>query len=299
MKQIILTIGCPGSGKSTWAKEYARTHPGFYVVNRDNIRVGLMGIEARNEYKYSKAKERIVTNMQLDMAQRILETDGTKGVIIADTNLNASRISLWKEFAKTHNCSLHEEVFDVPWLELLKRNLHRGEGAVPVPVLRSMFWAFCEYKGLPVYNGTPDKPKAVIFDVDGTLAKMVGRSPYDLEKCGTDIPNLMVVSYAKMLHSQGYKIIVVSGRESGTKDEPTRYYGMTSKWIEEQSIHADEHLQRAQGDSRSDMIVKEEIFWRDIAPNYDVKLAVDDRAQVVEMWRRVGVECWQVDHGDF
>ncbi|WP_441347838.1 phosphatase domain-containing protein, partial [Staphylococcus aureus] len=25
----------------------------------------------------------------------------------------------------------------------------------------------------------------------------------------------------------------------------------------------------------------------------------DDRTQVVEMWRRIGVECWQVASGDF
>ncbi|BBG28735.1 Hypothetical protein KMC15_gp187 [Escherichia phage KIT03] len=30
-----------------------------------------------------------------------------------------------------------------------------------------------------------------------------------------------------------------------------------------------------------------------------MKLAIDDRTQVVEMWRRIGVECWQVDSGDF
>lgn len=299
MKQLIVTVGCPGSGKSTWAQEYCKTRPGWYVVNRDNIRVGLMGITNRNEYKYSKAREQIVTDTAKMQIMAIMAKESTKGVIVADTNLNENRRDDFKNLAGVEGWSYHEEVFDVPWLELLKRNLHRGEGAVPVDVLRQMFWKFCEYKGMPVYNGTPGKPKAVIFDVDGTLAKMVGRSPYDLEKCGTDYPNPMVVSYAKMLHDQGYKIIVVSGRESGTKDEPTRYYDLTSKWIEEQSIHADDHLQRAQGDSRSDMIVKEEIFWRDIAPYYDVKLAVDDRAQVVEMWRRIGVECWQVDHGDF
>ncbi len=60
-----------------------------------------------------------------------------------------------------------------------------------------------------------------------------------------------------------------------------------------------EHFQRKHGDSRKDDVVKEEIFWDRIADRYNVKLAVDDRAQVVEMWRRIGVECWQVAHGDF
>lgn len=300
MKQLILTVGCPGSGKSTWAKEYCATRPGWYVVNRDNIRVGLMGITARNEYKYSKAREKLVTEIMEEQIFAIMAKESTKGVIVADTNLNEDRRSVFKIYAESNGWSYYEEVFDVPWVELLKRNLHRGEGAVPQDVLRQMFWKFCEYQKKPVYDGTPGKPKAVIFDVDGTLAKMVGRSPYDLEKCDTDIINPMVVELSKMYHRQGYAIIVVSGRESGTSEEPMKYYHMTRRWVENfAEVPLEMQCQREQGDSRSDMIVKEEIFWNKIAPHYDVKLAVDDRAQVVEMWRRIGVECWQVDHGDF
>lgn len=299
MKQLILTVGCPGSGKSTWAQEYCKTRPGWYVVNRDNIRVGLMGITARNEYKYSKAREQIVTDTAKMQIMAIMAKESTKGVIVADTNLNENRRDEFKNLAGVEGWSYHEEVFDVPWTELLKRNLHRGEGAVPIDVLRQMFWKFCEYQGKPVYDGTPGKPKAVIFDVDGTLAKMVGRSPYDLEKCDTDIINPMVVELARSYFRDGYAVIVVSGRESGTKDDEIKYKVMTRKWLTDKFIPFTEHFQREQGDSRGDMIVKEEIFWRDIAPYYDVKLAVDDRAQVVEMWRRIGVECWQVDHGDF
>lgn len=299
MKQIIVTVGCPGSGKSTWAQEYCKTRPGWYVVNRDNIRVGLMGITNRNEYKYSKAREQIVTDTAKMQIMAIMAKESTKGVIVADTNLNENRRDDFKNLAGVEGWSYHEEVFDVPWTELLKRNLHRGEGAVPIDVLRQMFWKFCEYQGKPVYDGTPGKPKAVIFDVDGTLAKMVGRSPYDLEKCDTDTINPMVVELARSYFRDGYAVIVVSGRESGTKDDEIKYKVMTRKWLTDKFIPFTEHFQREQGDSRGDMIVKEEIFWRDIAPYYDVKLAVDDRAQVVEMWRRIGVECWQVDHGDF
>ena len=78
-----------------------------------------------------------------------------------------------------------------------------------------------------------------------------------------------------------------------------KYYYMTRRWVEDMGIPAVMHCQREQGDSRSDMIVKEEIFWNKIAPHFDVKLAVDDRDQVVEMWRRIGVECWQVNFGNF
>lgn len=300
MKKIILTIGCPGSGKSTWAREFIAKNPGFYNINRDDYRQSIMGHEERDEYKYTKKKEGIVTYMQHDVANMILCQDATKGVIVSDTNLNPERRKVWEEFAKELGHQIEYKVFDVPWTELVKRNSKRGTKAVPIDVLRSMYSRMREYLGLPVYKGTPGKPKAVIFDVDGTLAKMVDRSPYDLEKCDTDAINPMVVELSKMYALMGYQIVVVSGRESGTEEDPTKYYRMTRKWVEDiAGVPLVMQCQREQGDIRKDDVVKEEIFWKHIAPHFDVKLAIDDRNQVVEMWRRIGVECWQVASGDF
>lgn len=299
MKKIILTVGCPGSGKSTWAREFIAKNPGFFNINRDDYRQSIMGHEERDEYKYTKKKESIVTYMQHDAAHMILCQDGTKGVIISDTNLNPERRLVWEEYAKEWGYEVVYQVFDVPWTELVKRNAKRGTKAVPIDVLRSMYSRMREYKGLPVYKGTPGKPKAVIFDLDGTLALHVARGPYELDKLSTDAPNLMVVEYVKMLHQAGYTIITVSGRESGTEEARLKYYVMTRDWLLQNDIPFNLHIQRVQGDTRKDDVVKEEIFWKHIAPNYDVKLAVDDRNQVVEMWRRIGLECWQVNHGDF
>ncbi|UCR81208.1 3'-phosphatase, 5'-polynucleotide kinase [Escherichia phage PSD2002] len=301
MKKIILTVGCPGSGKSTWTREFIAKNPGYFNINRDDYRQSIMGHEERDQYKYSKKKEGIVTCMQFDAAKGILYGgDSVKGVIISDTNLNPERRLMWETFAKEYGWKVEYKVFDVPWTELVKRNNKRGSKAVPIDVLRSMYSHMRAYLGLPVYTGTPGKPKAVIFDVDGTLAKMADRSPYDLEKCDTDVINPMVVELSKMYANMGYQIIVVSGRESGTKEDPMKYYRMTRKWVEDfAGVPLVMQCQREQGDDRKDDIVKEEIFWEKIAPHFDVKLAIDDRTQVVEMWRRIGVECWQVAHGDF
>lgn len=299
MKKIILTVGCPGSGKSTWAREYIAKNPGFFNINRDDYRQSIMGHENRDEYKYTKKKESIVTLMQQDSAHTILCQDGTKGVIISDTNLNPERRLAWEEYAKQWGHQVEYQVFDVPWTELVKRNTKRGTKSVPIDVLRSMYSHMREYKGLPVYKGTPGKPKAVIFDLDGTLADNEHRSPYDLENCDKDTPKEMVIEYLKMLRNKGYKIITVSGREGGTAEDPYKYRRMTQKWLLDHCSGSDEHFQRLQGDSRKDDVVKEEIFWELISERYDVKLAVDDRNQVVEMWRRIGVECFQVNHGDF
>jgi predicted kinase len=38
MKTCILMAGIPGSGKSTWARAYAKTHPNTVVVDTDETR---------------------------------------------------------------------------------------------------------------------------------------------------------------------------------------------------------------------------------------------------------------------
>ncbi|QQG32115.1 polynucleotide 5'-kinase and 3'-phosphatase [Citrobacter phage CkP1] len=295
MKKIILTVGAPGSGKSTWANEFVSKNPGWYILSRDDFREKLFGLDARNNYKYSKQREKAVTSAQIASAESLLELEHTKGVIVADTNLNPVTVNKWElQFVNKHEIELKK--FHVPWTELIKRNQYRGDKAVPIDVLRH-FYQLMEVKN--IYVPDSSLPKAVIFDLDGTLADNSHRSPYDLTLCGKDSPKEMVIMLLKMLREKGYKILTVSGRESGTKEDETIYRRITQKWVLDHVGETHGHYQRKQGDSRKDDIVKEEIFWKHIAGNYNVKLAVDDRAQVVEMWRRIGVECWQVAHGDF
>lgn len=298
MKEVILTVGCPGSGKSTWANEFVRLNPGYFILTRDDFREKLFGLDARNQYKYSKQREKAVTVAQLGAASELLHLEATKGIIVADTNLNPITVKNWKEVCEKRGFKLTLKEFHVPWTELVRRNSYRGEKAVPIEVLRRMY-ADQNPKKYVASEYPEGRPKAVIFDIDGTLALMNDRSPYDLEKCGEDTPNLMVVNLLRMFHEKGYTILTVSGRESGTKEEPLRYYDMTVEWLNKLDIPWYQHMQRQQGDQRKDDIVKEEIFWNKIVQHYDVKLAVDDRNQVVEMWRRLGIECWQVNHGDF
>ena len=43
MATMILLSAIPGSGKSTWAKEYQRTHPNTYIVASDEVRKKVSG----------------------------------------------------------------------------------------------------------------------------------------------------------------------------------------------------------------------------------------------------------------
>ena len=51
MKKLIMLSAFPASGKTTWAKEYQRTHENVYIINSDEIR---MELTAGNYHDRSK-----------------------------------------------------------------------------------------------------------------------------------------------------------------------------------------------------------------------------------------------------
>jgi hypothetical protein len=149
------------------------------------------------------------------------------------------------------------------------------------------------------------KPRAVIFDVDGTLALRDETDPnvrawYDWARVGEDLPNPAVVELAHMVVNQyhspagGPALLVVSGRDAICRDD-------TDYWLcDEYEIFHQGLFMRAHKDNRKDSIVKREIYERDIAPRWDVAWVVDDRQQVVDMWRdELGLTCFQVAPGKF
>jgi hypothetical protein len=139
-------------------------------------------------------------------------------------------------------------------------------------------------------------PAAVIFDIDGTLAIMGPRSPYDFSKVDVDTPNEIVIEHYKLWAEQrkagNVKIFIVSGRSSSCRE-------LTEAWLVKHNIAYDELHMRPAGDSRSDNIIKLEIFNDNFRDLYNVKVVFDDRNKVVKMWRDLGLTCFQVAPGNF
>ena len=139
------------------------------------------------------------------------------------------------------------------------------------------------------------KPDAVLVDVDGTLAtRVTDRTPYEWQRVGEDAPVAAVVAAVRALHAAGHPIIVVSGR-----DEECR--AQTESWLlHHLAIPHEMLLMRRAKDNRRDDIVKRELYERHVAGRYDVAFVLDDRAQVVRMWRnQLNLVCFQVAEGDF
>lgn len=137
----------------------------------------------------------------------------------------------------------------------------------------------------------PTLPKAVICDIDGTLAHMVNRSPYDPTKYLDDeVDDFIHWAFARL--SENATRIIVSGRDVDYKAD-------TEQWLANHGITYDFLYMRPYKDKRNDAIVKREIYETYIKGKYDVRCVLDDRNRVVKMWREQGLKCLQVADGDF
>lgn len=133
--------------------------------------------------------------------------------------------------------------------------------------------------------------RAVVVDIDGTVALHGDRSPYDFTLVSNDSPNEPVVDLVRLL-ADFCRIVFVSGRDDSCESE-------TREWLDEHVGVEFDLFMRVTGDQRKDSAVKQEIFENLVRPNHDVWLVLDDRDQTVAMWRSLGLTCLQVAPGDF
>lgn len=290
--KITLTVGVSGSGKSTWAASQVRKSGGKTIqLNRDDVRFSLFCVDTWAQYHFTAQREGLVSKIIEAAARRAV--DNKQNIIVSDTNLNPATRQKWADFAKEHGYEFELHYMPCTWDELIARNTVRGARALPEKVLKKQYSEFMfQFGGWRKYVPDVTKPKAVIFDVDGTLMDNSGRNAFDWSRVMEDTPRQQVVELWHAMSELGYQCLVVSGRDGVCFDA-------TAQSLNDAGIYPVEHFQRKQGDFRKDAIIKEEIFWEKIAPNYNVQLVVDDRKQVVEMWRRLGIQTWQVDEGDF
>ncbi len=135
---------------------------------------------------------------------------------------------------------------------------------------------------------------AIICDIDGTLAQMGDRSPYDWKKVGIDTVNQAVADVVEAMRNDHKVIIFLSGRDGSALEA-------TIKWLEKYSLSTSKdylYLRKA-GDNRKDTIIKKELYEKYIKGKFSVLFVLDDRDQMVKMWREEGLTCFQVAEGNF
>ena len=140
------------------------------------------------------------------------------------------------------------------------------------------------------------KPTAIICDVDGTVALMHGnRGPFDWDKVSTDKPNQWVIDLiVSYYNGTSCQVIFLSGRCDECFDD-------TKAWLEEYvDIPFELYMRPKAQEFEKDAKIKHEIYVNQIKPKYNVQFVIDDRKQVVDMWRNVaGLKVAQVAEGNF
>ena len=303
MSKLLILVGAPGSGKSTFARYFLRTEDNWIRVNRDDFRLMQFGDSLMipfYEERISKMVEASVLTLLKSDTNVIIDATNTSLRTIQDM------IHTYTEYA-----DISFKVFDLPVDELVKRcdkryeetgkfisksvvernvaNLkHTLEKFDFAPIPRKVQVATTSY-------ATQDKnlPKSVICDLDGTLSLLNGRDPYNAATCDNDLLNEPVAAALKMAKRRGYQVISLSGREDKFREPTVRF-------LDKHQIGYDLLLMRTSNDFRKDNIIKRELFEGEIQGKYFVEFLLDDRNQVVDMWRKdLHLPCFQVNYGDF
>lgn len=219
-------------------------------------------------------------------------------IIVDNTHFNTSHKERIQSLCKENNYEFIEKFFNT-WLQTcIRRNENRRTAKVPQFAIENMYnkaielWYKFEEVDDNKYIPDTTKPKAVIFDIDGTLAKMNWRSPYDYtENLMTDILNTPIYNLYNLYKKWWYEILIFTWRKKEWDE-------FTHKWLNNYWITYTEFMSRADWDDRCDTIIKKEFFDL-VKDKYNIELCVDDRDRVVDMYRWLWLTVLQVDYWNF
>lgn len=299
MSKLIILVGISASGKSTFAEQMlASKDESFIRVSRD-------------EYRYMWKNSGVVSEkLEGLISKRVMQDIGyflrnKMNVIYDATNLTARYLN---EFVEAFNCDAEIEfvVFDVDVDECIRRDDLRKR-TVGESVIRNQFQKFetlkknYDFSTLPkkkrkyqVQSVDPKKADCVCVDIDGTIADLGDRDPYATQGVLNDKVNKSVLSVMQSMKRDNpyLDIILVSGREDKVNKE-------TIQWLKTNKVPYDELYMRRTGDRRKDAQIKKEIYNEHILPYYNVLFVIDDRQQVVDQLRSMGLTVFQVAEGNF
>ena len=123
-----------------------------------------------------------------------------------------------------------------------------------------------------------EKINAIIVDLDGTLAILNSRGPFEWENVGNDNLNQPIAELMAMSQKNGYKTIILSGRDEAASEK-------TIKWLNQNDIIYDKLHLRPSNNQMSNADYKRMIFINEIQAKYNVLFILEDLPEVVKMWR--------------
>lgn len=304
MSKLILCLGISGSGKTTWAKQWAEESPTNRIrLNYDDIRTML------GKYWVPERESLVLSIFNTGLNEAM----SNKYDIVIDnmSNLNPKHIDEYKFIVESYNESddddntyeLEFKLFDTPVEVCIerdsKRSLPIGEKVIRQQWKRYRDFIIQQYiKSMPPKAKQDSKlPHCIIVDMDATLCFNISARPFfgpgAAEGMVNDIPITEVCNLVKhYCDSSNADFIILTGRDESCRKA-------TMDWLEVNELHPTKLLMRPNGSFLPGPEQKKLIYEREIKDKYYVDFVIDDSSKVVKMWRELGFVCLQPNEGKF
>ncbi len=299
MSKLIICRGIQGSGKSTFAKEWAKEDPKNRVrFNWDDMR-NMMG-----EYW---VPERENTGIMKTLRASFLNEMMQKGwdIIIDNMNLNPKDWEFYEGVVKSFNettsgikYEIEYKDFFTPVEECIRRDAMRpnpiGEQVIRATWKRYRHFIICKeiedkFYGTKTYD--KDKKDCIVVDMDSTLCVNLTKRPFYTDdwadKCLYDTPLIGPISIVRAQKMTGTcDVIIITGRSEEGRTQ-------TEEWLKTYNVPYDRLYMRGTNDFTKGDAFKEKILKTFILPKYNVLFAIDDDDKCVKMFRNNGLICLQ------
>jgi len=283
---LFLLVGPQGSGKTTLAKEYEKN--GYIRISQDD-----QGKDGHWE--------------------KFIEALNNGDPIVVDRiNLTKKQRRRYINEARRKNYYTSIVVLYLNKDECRKRcNARTNHPSITNPQItdKALDYFFRTY--VPVEDDEADevihkyeqesKIPAIVVDLDGTLCDIEHRRHHVrcddpdwtafFEGMSEDTPNDWCVQLINKFRDT-HNIVFCSGR-------PDIYREVTEDWLKKYNIRYDGLFMRSGDSYAPDWMVKQNILDFELRPRYEILFVVDDRKQVVDMWRKNGLTVLQCDEGNF
>lgn len=305
-QRVVFMRGVSASGKSTTALKLCTEQSNYVRVNMDSIRAMLgqpfnsdsekLALRIQDEAVLKalrNGRNVVVDNLHIKDTWpfRLMTLIWESGIPVEYSIIDLSAVSLDEciarnraRIAKGTNNGVDEKIIRRQHSQL--QNAIRN-GIWTIEDLQSRLPAIEPYDFSKLIAH-----RAIIVDVDGTLANSDHRDVYDGSLAHLDSVYEHIADLVRLCKRDGFSIIVCSGRGD-------QHRQVTHDWLQANGIPFDVLLMRKQGDERRDSVIKLELFNNFIRDRYAVNFALDDRNRVVNIWRALGIPCLQVAEGDF
>lgn len=299
MSKLIICRGIQGSGKSTFAKEWAKEDPKNRVrFNWDDMR-NMMG-----EYW---VPERENTGIMKTLRASFLNEMMQKGwdIIIDNMNLNPKDWEFYEGVVKSFNETNFGIKYEIEYKdfftsveECIRRDAMRpnpiGEQVIRATWKRYRHFIICkeiEDKFYRIKTYDKDKKDCIIVDMDSTLCVNLTKRPFYTDdwadKCLYDTPLIGPISIVRAQKMTGTcDIIIITGRREEGRTQ-------TEEWLKTYNVPYDRLYMRGTNDFTKGDAFKEKILKTFILPKYNVLFAIDDDDKCVKMFRNNGLICLQ------